>query len=745
MKTLVIVESPTKAKTIGKFLGKNYVVKSCMGHVRDLPKSDLGVDVENHFQPKYITIRGKGELLKSLKEAAKKADKVLLASDPDREGEAIAWHLKEYLHYPEEDCRVEFNEITKEKVTGAVKHPRPIDENRVEAQQARRILDRLVGYKISPLLWDKVKKGLSAGRVQSVAVRLIVDREEEIEAFIPEEYWSLVADLQGKNGKIAAKLAKIKGKKADIKNEAQIQEIIADLKDQKYEVSSVQKKDRLRHPVPPFTTSSLQQEAARKIGFTAKKTMQIAQQLYEGIDVGTGGAVGLITYMRTDSVRVSAEAKAMVRDYIGRKFGPEYVPESPNHYSKKGKIQDAHEAVRPSSVERTPAAVKPYLSAAQYKLYKLIWERFVASQMKDAVMEMTTIDVTAADYLFRANGSVIKFPGFMQVYIEGRDGESGEEEGLLPVIEEGEILALLKLNPKQHFTQPPPWYNEATLVKALEEQGIGRPSTYAPIIDTILARGYVVREEKMFHPTELGKIVVDLLKEYFTQIMDVEFTAEMEANLDKVEEGEVEWVKLLEGFYGPFAEMLEHAKKEMEKVVIMPEESGEICEKCGRPMVYKISKFGKFLACSGFPECKNTKAIIKETGIPCLACGGQIVERKSRTGKLFYGCNNYPDCDFVSWDKPILEKCPVCGTQMVEKKFKTGSTTILCPNKNCPSKKEEEEKGKTTKKTTRSKTTTKKTAAGTEGKAKSKTAKASKTAKTSKTTKTTTRKKKDAE
>lgn len=750
MKTLVIVESPTKAKTIGKFLGKNYTVKSSMGHVRDLPKSDLGVDVENQFQPKYITIRGKGELLKSLKEAAKKADKVLLASDPDREGEAIAWHLKEYLNYPEKDCRIEFNEITKDAVTNAVKHPRPIDESRVEAQQARRILDRLVGYKISPLLWDKVKKGLSAGRVQSVAVRMIVDREEEIEAFIPEEYWSLHADLQGKNGNITAKLAKIAGKKADIKNEEQMQAILAGLADKEYAVSSVQKKDKSRHPVPPFTTSSLQQEASRKIGFTAKKTMQIAQQLYEGIDVGTGGAVGLITYMRTDSVRVSAEAKNMVRAFIASKFGPEYVPEKPNFYSKKGKIQDAHEAVRPSSVDRTPAAVRPYLSAAQYKLYKLIWERFVASQMKDAVMEQTTIDVTAASYLFRATGSVIKFPGFMQVYIEGRDGDSQEEEGLLPVIEEGEILNLLKLDPKQHFTQPPAFYNEATLVKALEEQGIGRPSTYAPIIDTILARGYVVREDKMFHPTELGKIIVDLLKEYFARIMDVEFTAEMESSLDKVEEGEVEWEKLLADFYGPFAEMLEHAKKEMEKVVIMPEESGEICEKCGRPMVYKISKFGKFLACSGFPECKNTKAIVKETGIPCLACGGQIVERKSRSGKLFYGCNNYPDCDFVSWDKPILEKCPVCGSQMVEKKFKTGGKSVLCPNKNCPSKEKEGQGEKTAKKTTKKKTTTKKAATTTKTSKKttSKTA-AAKATKTTKTTKTTTksgaRKKKDAE
>lgn len=744
MKTLVIVESPTKAKTIGKFLGKNYTVKSSMGHVRDLPKSDLGVDIEHEFEPKYITIRGKGELLKSLKEAAKKADKVLLASDPDREGEAIAWHLKEYLGYPEKDCRIEFNEITKDAVSNAVKHPRPIDESRVEAQQARRILDRLVGYQISPLLWDKVKKGLSAGRVQSVAVRMIVDREEEIEAFIPEEYWSLQADLQGENGNINAKLAKIGGKKADIKNQEEMDKILAGLQGKDYVVSSVQKKDKSRHPVPPFTTSSLQQEAARKIGFTAKKTMQIAQQLYEGIDVGTGGAVGLITYMRTDSVRVSAEAKAMVRKFIAAKFGPDYVPEKPNFYSKKGKIQDAHEAVRPSSVDRTPAAVRPYLSAAQYKLYKLIWERFVASQMKDAIMEQTTIDVTAGTYLFRATGSVLKFPGFMQVYIEGRDGDSSDEEGLLPVINEGEILKLLKLDPKQHFTQPPPFYNEATLVKALEERGIGRPSTYASIIDTILARGYVVREEKMFHPTELGKIIVDLLKEYFAQIMDVEFTAAMESNLDKVEEGSVEWRRLLTDFYGPFAEMLEHAKKEMTKVVIMPEESGEICEKCGRPMVYKISKFGKFLACSGFPECRNTKPIIKETGIPCLACGGQIVERKSRSGKLFYGCNNYPECDFVSWDKPILEKCPVCGTQMVEKKFRTGGKSILCPNKDCPTKEQEGKDGKGAKKPARKRTTTSK---------KSTTAKATKTTKktTAKTAtattakKTTTRKKKDAE
>lgn len=680
-KTLVIVESPTKAKSIGKFLGRNFTVKSSMGHIRDLPKSQLGVDVENNFQPKYITIRGKGETLKELKESAKKADKVLLAADPDREGEAIAWHLKTYLDIEDgTKCRIEFNEITKPAIQAAVKKPRPIDMDRVNAQQARRILDRLVGYKLSPLLWKKVRKGLSAGRVQSVAVRLICDREEEISRFVPEEYWSLTGDFLAGTKPLTAKLFKLGKEKAVIGSQEEMDRILSGLAGLSYLVDNVTKKEKKRNPSPPFTTSSMQQEAYRKLGFTARKTMQMAQQLYEGLDVGQEGVVGLITYIRTDSTRLSETAQQDAREFIKNKYGDRFVPDTIRQYENKGKTQNAHEAIRPSSVLRTPEELKEFLKPHQYKLYKLIWERFVSSQMSSAVLEVTTVDIKAEEYLFRASGTVIQFPGFMQVYIEGKDDDAKEDNDLIPKVAEGQELKLEKLTPKQHFTQPPPRFTEASLVKTLEEKGIGRPSTYAPIIDTILARNYVVREEKQFMATELGKIVVDLLKEYFPNILDVEFTAGMEQQLDQVEEGNIAWKEIIGDFYLPFQKTLEHAEEEIGEIEIADEESDEVCEKCGRKMVYKMGRFGKFLACPGFPECRNAKPILKEIGVKCLACGGEIVERKGKKGRTFFGCSNYPTCEYVSWDKPTGEACPECGTMMVEKMSKNKEKTVICPN-----------------------------------------------------------------
>lgn len=685
-KTLIIVESPTKAKTIGRYLGSNYVVRSSMGHVRDLPKSSLGVDVEQNFEPHYITIRGKGNIIKALKDEAKKADRVLLASDPDREGEMIAYHLKEYLDNVDEKCRVEFHEITKDTVKKAVKQPRTLDMDKINAQQARRILDRLVGYKLSPLLWVKVKKGLSAGRVQSVAVRMICDREEEINAFQPEEYWTLNALLQTDEGLLDTQLVKIDGRKAQIKDEAAMQKILAELAGEAYQITDITKRAREKNPVPPFTTSSMQQEAYRKHGILTKKTMQLAQQLYEGIELGKAGVQGLITYMRTDSTRISPEAEAAVRQFIKEHFGGDYLPAKPRVYHGKGKIQDAHEAIRPTDVNRRPSDIKQFLSPQQYKLYKLIWERFVASQMASAIFDTTTVELTAGRYGFRASGSVIRFPGFMQIYIEGKD-EDGEKDdlGLLPNLTKGASLQCAKLAPKQHFTQPPPRYTEAMLVKTLEEKGIGRPSTYAPIVETILGRGYVVREDKHFYSTELGSVVVNMLKEGFPDIIDIDFTAGMEADLDEIALGSRDWRSVVGEFYEPFAEELARAEEELEKVDLTPEYSGDTCELCGRPMVYKLGRYGKFLACSGFPECRNTKAIKIPAGVKCLACGGDILQRKSRGGRVFYGCDNYPECRYISWDKPIEEKCPVCGTQMAEKSLRNGQTVKVCPNADCPS------------------------------------------------------------
>ncbi|MGI5891354.1 MAG: type I DNA topoisomerase [Bacillota bacterium] len=692
MKTLVVVESPTKAKTIEKILGKNYTVKSSMGHIRDLPKSDLGVNVEEGFVPKYITIRGKGNTIKSLKEEAKKTDRILLASDPDREGEAIAWHLQQYLKVQEEDCRIEFNEITDQAVKEAVKNPHPIDMDRVEAQQARRILDRLVGYKISPLLWKKVKKGLSAGRVQSVTVRLICDREDEIKAFVPEEYWTLLAELDTGKGILQAQLNKIDGKKANIHSQEEIDAIIAYLADKEYIVCALQTKEKKENPQPPFTTSSLQQVASRNIsGMTAKKIMQIAQQLYEGINIG-GQVVGLISYMRTDSVRISDAAQTAARSYIAERYGEEFIPAKPNVFKGKGKVQNAHEAIRPTSVERTPISLKQYLTPQQYKLYKLIWERFMASQTSSAIWDVTSVEVAAGNCLFRASGRSLRFAGFRQVYVESKAETDKEEEGVLAPVKNEQKLSLVALSPNQHFTQPPPRYTEASLVKTLEELGIGRPSTYAPIVDTILARGYVVKEEKQFFPTELGRVVVDLLKEYFTNIIDIDFTAEMENQLDMVEEGNLQWDAVLSQFYEHFAPTLANAEKLMEKINIAPEESGDICELCGKPMVYRMGKYGRFLACSGFPECRNTKPIIKPTDITCMACGGRIVQRKSRSGRVFFGCEKYPDCKYVSWDLPIAEACSLCGTQLSQKTFRGGKTQIVCPNKDCPGNQKESKK-----------------------------------------------------
>ncbi|WP_347490833.1 type I DNA topoisomerase [Desulfoscipio sp. XC116] len=687
-KTLVIVESPAKAKSLGKFLGKKYTVKASMGHVRDLPKSQFGVDIQEDFKPKYITIRGKGDIIKELKAATKKADRVLLASDPDREGEAIAWHLANVLNIDEQDsCRIAFNEITKQAVQQAVKHPRPVDRRKVDAQQARRILDRLVGYNLSPLLWRKVKKGLSAGRVQSVAMRLICDREEEIQAFEPEEYWSLLAKLaKGRTNSLEAKLHKIDGEKADIPNEAHVNEIKNDLQKASFEVAKIIRREKKRQPAPPFITSSMQQEAYRKLNFTARKTMMVAQQLYEGLDLGKEGPVGLVTYIRTDSTRISENAEQEADAFIAERFGAEYVPIEKKRGAPKGRTQDAHEAIRPTSVQREPDNIKQFLSRDQYRLYKLIWERFVASQMSPAIIDTTGVDIKAGKYTFRAAGSIVKFTGFTKVYIEGRDDEEDTGEGkTLPELKEGEQLKLRTLVPKQHFTQPPPRFTDATLIKTLEEKGIGRPSTYAPIVDTILKRGYVVREKKNFYPTELGLVVVDLLKKYFFNIIDVEFTAAMEQKLDDIEEGDVNWVSILEDFYMPFQELLEVADQEIEQVQVEDEVTDEVCELCGRNMVIKMGRYGKFLACPGFPECRNARPLLEPTGVSCPNCGGELVLRRSKKGRKFYGCSNYPACDFVVWDQPTNRKCPLCNSMMVLKENRKGRV-YQCISKECGGK-----------------------------------------------------------
>ena len=744
MKSLVIVESPAKAKTINKFLGKSFIVKASVGHVKDLPKKELGVDVEKNFRPKYVTIQGKGKILGEIKKAAKESDSVYLGQDPDREGEAIAWHIAEELDGNNKKVyRVLFNEITQKAVLEAIKNPGRIDHNKVDAQQARRIMDRLVGYLISPILWKKVRRGLSAGRVQSVAVRLVVDREKEIKAFIPQEYWSLTAHLEGKNPPLfTAKLREKDGRKAELKNKEETEKILKALDRETFSVKSIERKEKKRYPVPPFTTSTLQQEAVRKLRFSAKKTMLIAQQLYEGLDIGPEGAQGLITYMRTDSVRVSKESQEEAKDYISKKFGKDYIPQKPPAYKSRKSAQEAHEAIRPTSVVREPEKLKNFLTKDQLNLYRLIWNRFVASQMNPAVLDQTTVDIKAGGYTFRATGSTLKFPGFTALYTEGMDedikseGSSGEEERPIPELKVGETLNLIKLEPKQHFTQPPPRYSEATLVKELEEKGIGRPSTYAAILSTIQERDYVKKVESRFHPTELGLFVNDLLVDNFPDLLDLQFTARMEEELDRIEDGGIKWVQALKDFYGPFHTDLEKAKKGMrdvktkgiptdtdifcekcgKKMVIKwgrngqflacsgyPEckntkplksedsdigaqVSGEVCENCGSPMVIKTGRYGKFLACSRYPECKTTKPL--STGVRCpeKGCIGTFIERRTKRGRIFFSCSQYPKCKFAIWDRPTSRECPQCGaTFLVERK-----ENILCIKKGCGYKEEKE-------------------------------------------------------
>lgn len=746
-KNLIIVESPTKAKAVKKYMGSAYQVKASVGHIKDLPTSKLGVDVDKDFEPTYQIIKGKKKVVDEIVAAAKTAENVYIATDPDREGEAIAWHVAEEIKTKKgkkgpKVHRVLFHEITPKAVKEAIAKPVAIDKNLFEAQQARRILDRLVGYKISPILWKKVQRGLSAGRVQSVAVRIICEREAAIKAFVPSEYWSVIANLEGsEKPAFEAKLSEDKGKKIDIKNKTSADKIVSDLKKSEFILSKITKQEKRRHPVPPFTTSKLQQEAARKLGFSAKKTMMLAQQLYEGIDLD-GNLVGLITYMRTDSVRASDSAIEMARGYIAQKYGKETLPEGPNFYKNKKGAQDAHEAVRPTSIEYTPEYLKDFLEKDQLRLYDLIWKRFIASQMNSAVYDQTIFDIKAGDYNFRSSGQVIKFPGFMSVYLEGIDEEAEkdeEENPTLPPLSEGEKLQLHTITPNQHFTQPPPRFTEASLVKELEEQGIGRPSTYAAIMSNIQEKEYVKKEQLKFFPTRLGEVVNDLLVSNFPEILDIKFTAQMEDELDDVEEGRMKWNAALSDFYVPFAKTLKRAEKNMtdlkaqaistdikcekcgqpmvikwgrhgeflacsmypeckstrefvrsEDGVVKPkavETTTEVCEKCGAPMLIKRGRFGKFLACSRYPDCKTTKAI--GIGVKCPDCGGDVISRMGKRGRAFYGCSKYPNCKFVSWNKPINEACPKCGSKfLVEKYSKAKGVTIECPNKECDFKKE---------------------------------------------------------
>ena len=747
-KSLVIVESPAKAKTIKKYLGSKYSVKASVGHVIDLPTKKLGVDVENGFKPEYEVIKGKKKVLDEIVAAAKTSDTVFLAPDPDREGEAIAWHIAEEIRAKcKKSCpdihRVLFHEITKSAVQSALKDPQKLDKKLFEAQQARRILDRLVGYKISPLLWKNVRMGLSAGRVQSVAVRIVCEREAEIKKFKAEEYWSVVTKLEGSaKPAFEAKLAKVSGEKPKISNDKEAGKIVGDLKKEKFTLTSVNRQERRRHPVPPFITSKLQQEAARKLGYSAKKTMMLAQQLYEGVELADGETVGLITYMRTDSVRVAASAIEEVREYIVEKYGKKNLPDSANVYKTKKSAQDAHEAIRPTLMKNTPEAVEASLSKDQLRLYELIWKRFVASQMLPAIYDQTTFEIKAGLYELRATGSVLKFAGFMEVYLEGVDEEAAkdeEENASLPNLKDGELLKLREVIPNQHFTEPPPRFTEASLVKTLEELGIGRPSTYASIMSTIQDKKYVEKREGRFYPTRLGDVVNEILVKSFPEILDVKFTAQMEGELDDIEEGKLEWKQALEDFYKPFAKTLKKASSEMTDIkkkeistelmcekcgnpmvikwgrhgeflacskypeckntkdfkqsaegdikVVKEETTDEVCPKCGAPMTIKRGRFGKFLACTKYPECKTTKAI--SIGIKCPLCDGPLVERRSKKGKVFYGCSTYPKCTFASWQKPVNEKCPECGgAYLVEVFKKDGPPGIKCPQKGCPYKKE---------------------------------------------------------
>ena len=684
-KVLVIVESPAKSKTIEKFLGPNYVVKASMGHLRDLPKSQMGIDIEHDFTPRYSNLVTRKKVIDELVSYADESSAVLLATDPDREGEAISWHLAYILNVdPTSTCRITFNEITKNAVVEALGSPRTIDMNMVDAQQARRVLDRIVGYKLSPLLWKKVCKGLSAGRVQSVAVRLICEREREIQAFVPQEYWTIEGNFETpKKEAFTAELTHIKGEKIDIATESDAQAIVDAIGNEDAVVTNIEKRKRSRKAAPPFTTSTLQQDGVRKLNFGAKRTMMIAQHLYEGLEIGSYGHVGLITYMRTDSTRISKEMQAMAKDFILRNYGEDYYPSKPNVYGSKGSAQDAHEAIRPTSLELTPKMVEPFLSRDELKLYTLIWNRFVASQMAPQQNESTTIELNVKDdYTFKATGSRVIFPGFSAVYEDAKK----EDVPQLPALKKNDVAHTVEVLPEQHFTQPPPRYSEASLIKTLEELGIGRPSTYAPILDTIVSRNYVENTNKQFVPTELGFVVVDFLITYFEKIINTGFTRDLEEELDAIASGKDTYVKVLSDFYEVFAQELEDAS-DVDRIEIASMESDEICELCNSPMVYKFGRYGKFLACSNFPECKNTKPITVGTGVTCPKCKeGEIVERKSRRGRLFYGCNRYPQCDFTLWDKPTHDFCETCGSIMVEKTYKNGTVKKFCSNETCPTR-----------------------------------------------------------
>ena len=685
MSDLVIVESPAKAKTIKKYLGGNYEVVASMGHVRDLPKSKMGIDFENNFEPQYVDMKGKEDVIKELKKYAKKSEHVYLATDPDREGEAISWHISNMLGLDINDNnRVEFNEITKSGVKAGMSNPHKIDRDLVNAQQARRILDRIVGYKLSPFLWKKVKRGLSAGRVQSVAVRLIVDREKEVKEFVPQEYWSIDAKFTAPSSRkvFAAKLSAIDGKKAELSNKEETDEVLKRLENAVYTVTDVKKRVTRKQPAPPFITSTLQQEASKRMGFQAKRTMKAAQELYEGVEIEGMGAVGLITYMRTDSLRISDEARDAAAKCIEEIYGKEYLPPSPRVFKSKKNAQDAHEAIRPSLPELTPDRVKASLTTDQFKIYKLIWERFIASQMANALLDTVSVTIEAEGCTFKASGYSVKFDGFTKLYEEKKDSEE-ENNKMLPPINKEDILKLKEILGNQHFTQPPSRFTEASLIKTMEENGIGRPSTYAPTISTIISRMYVERDGKQLRPTALGEVTTDLMKDHFKHIVDAKFTAKMESDLDGVERGETNWVDTLDVFYKDFDKVLTKAEKAMEgKRVKVPDEETDVeCDLCGRKMVIKIGRFGKFLACPGFPECKNTKKIVQATKGTCPLCGSKIVLKKSKKGRNFYGCDGYPDCNFMTWNAPVEDKCPKCGSTLFKKGGKSGK--LLCEKPDC--------------------------------------------------------------
>ena len=682
---LVIVESPAKAKTIAKFLGRGYKVEASQGHVRDLPKSQIGVSPENDFEPKYITIRGRGDILNRIRKEARSASKVYLATDPDREGEAISWHLANVLGIDEHSpCRIEFNEVTMKAVKAAVKNPRGIDIDRVNAQQARRVLDRLVGYKISPILWAKVKKGLSAGRVQSVAAKMICDRENEIDTFLPEEYYNIAGRFMVNGAELTARFYGENGEKMDVHTREECDALLARAREGAYSVRAIKKSERRKLPAAPFTTSNLQQEASRKLNFNTGKTMQIAQQLYEGVELAGEGLQGLVTYIRTDSTRISDEALLSVREMIKNTYGEPFLPAEPNIYKSRKTAQDAHEAIRPTDITRRPEAIKASLTRDQFRLYRLIYDRFVSSQMTPAVFDTLSADIAGENGLtFHLAGQKMKFAGFTVVYEEVLDDAVEEKDISLPDLEEGMSASLLDVTGEQRFTQPPPRYTEASLVRALEEKGIGRPSTYAPTISTIITRGYVARENKRLIPTELGKIVNDLMCKNFPDIVNIQFTADMEEKLDDVEKGQVDWHAIVRDFYGPFEKDLEKAEASIEKVSIEDQVSDIPCEKCGAMMVYKMSRYGKFLACPNFPACRHTLALPKSIGVACPQCGAQLLERISRKGRKFYGCERYPECDFVSWDRPVNDKCPVCGSRMVYKRGPRNTHYHVCVNESC--------------------------------------------------------------